>query len=71
MKCPKCNSMNISEKYRDGLNMNYYHLRGYNRELMIKDPTTGSAKPYIDRSDEHLELLCENCGYGWLEDVKK
>jgi len=66
-ECHMCRSLNVGKTYRDGL-YGYYH-KGRNRKL--ENPNVKSSAPYIEKTDEHFECYCLDCGYGWIKEIKK
>ena len=65
--CPKCGVMNCTKSYRDGIHS--YYLKGSNRELQQKHCRGSYEATRIPAGDEHLEIYCNQCGYGWIEKI--
>ena len=65
--CPKCGVMNCTKSYRSGIQS--YHLKGINRELHQKYCKGPYKATMIPAGDEHFELYCNQCGYGWIEKI--
>ena len=67
-ECPKCRLMVAKRIYRTGLQS--YYLKGSNREMSQEtNPDGGHQAPLVNERDEHFEMYCPDCGYGWVENI--